>query len=50
MDSEKNNPPKGVLIAVGVIAALIIFYFVLTALFPDLFSGLNSGTVTPVAE
>lgn len=50
MASEKNTPPKGVLVAVAVIAALIVFYFIITAMFPDLFQGMNTGTVAPVTE
>lgn len=48
MSEGKNTPPKGVLIAVGVIAALIVFYFILLAVFPDLFSGMQTGSQTPV--
>ena len=45
---KKNTPPKGVLVAVGVIVALIIFYFVISAMFPDVFSGMNTGEQVPV--
>lgn len=48
MESKKNTPPSGVILAVGVIVALIIFYFALTALFPDLFHGLSNGEAAPV--
>lgn len=50
MASEKNTPSKGVLIAVGVIAALIIFYFILMAVFPDLFQSLTTGEAQPVTN
>lgn len=50
MASEKNTPPKGVIVAVAVIAALVVFYLILTALFPDLFHGLSTGTANPVIE
>ena len=45
---KKNTPPKGVVLAVSVIVLLIIFYFVISAIFPDLFSGMNTGEQVPV--
>lgn len=48
MESSKNTPPKGVIIAIGVIVGLIIFYFIITAMFPELFDGMSTGEVAPV--
>lgn len=48
MESKKNTPPSGVLIAIAVIIGLIAFYFAITALFPDLFSGMSKGEIAPV--
>ena len=50
MADKKNTPSKGVVIAIGVIIALIVFYFVLVAIFPDLFQGMNTGEVAPVTN
>lgn len=50
MSTGNNTPPKGVLVAVGLIIMMIIFYFVITALFPDLFSGLTTGEQIPVKD
>lgn len=50
MATEKNKPPKGVVIAIAVIALLILFYFGLQAIFPDLFEGMNTGEIQPVQE
>lgn len=48
MATQKNTPPKGVVIAIGVIIGLIIFYFILMAIFPDLFQNLNTGEAQPI--
>ena len=48
MASEKNTPPKGILVAIGLIALVILAYFVLTMLFPDLFNNMATGDATPV--
>ena len=48
METNKNVPPKGVLIAVGVIIGLIIFYLAISALFPDLFQSMSTGDAAPV--
>ncbi len=50
MDTGKNKAPKGVLVAIGLIVLMIIFYFVITALFPELFSGMNTGEQIPVKD
>lgn len=50
MESKKNTPPKGVLVAVGVIVALVVFYLILTMAFPDIFERLNTGRATPVTK
>lgn len=50
MENNKNTPSKGVVIAIAVIIALIIFYFILMAIFPDLFESLNTGEAQPVTN
>ena len=50
MATEKNTPPKGVIIAVAVIVGLIIFYLIISALFPDLLQGMNTGEIAPVTN
>lgn len=50
MANEKNTPSKGVVIAIGVIIGLIIFYFILMAIFPDLFQNLTTGEAQPVTN
>lgn len=50
MSTEKNTPPKGYLIAIAVIAGFILFYFILTMLFPDLFHGMSQGKAAPVHD
>ncbi len=37
MESKKNTPPKGVLIAIILLIVMIIGYFALSAIFPDIF-------------
>lgn len=44
----KNTPPKGILIAIGILVAVIICYFVLMAIFPDLFYSISTGRAIPV--
>lgn len=48
MANGKNTPPKGVLVAVGIIILMIIFYFVISAMFPDLLNSMNKGETVPV--
>ncbi len=48
MASGKNTPPKGVVVAIGLIVLMIILYFIFTAVFPDLFQGMNTGETVPV--
>ena len=43
MASDKNTPPKGVLIAFGAIVLMILIYFVLASVFPEIFEKLNEG-------
>jgi len=50
MPNLKNTPPKGVLIAVSIIILLILFYFVMGAMFPQLFQNLSTGDATPVQK
>lgn len=45
---RKNSPPKGVVLAMALIVLMIVFYFVVTSIFPDLFSGMNTGETVPV--
>ncbi|MHA6697543.1 hypothetical protein [Chryseobacterium sp. A321] len=40
---SKNKPPAGYLIALAIIVGLIVFYFVLSAIFPELFEDLSQG-------
>ena len=49
MENKKNKPPKGVLIAVGLIVGMIILYMVFSGVFPELFQSMNQGEVKPVA-
>lgn len=46
--SKKNNPGPLVIGAIAVISLLIIFYFVLTMFFPDLFQSMSVGEAQPV--
>ncbi len=48
MANGKNTPPKGVIIAVAAIILMIIFYFVISAIFPELFNNMNTGEAVPV--
>ncbi|WP_187695268.1 hypothetical protein [Chryseobacterium sp.] len=50
MATQKNNPPTGVLVAVGTIALMIILYFIILAIFPELFESLPKAEVQPVKE
>lgn len=46
--SKKNNPGPIVIAAFAVIALLIVFYFVISTYFPDLFQSMNVGDAQPV--
>lgn len=48
MASGKNTPPKGVVVAIGLIVLMIVLYFILAAIFPDLFEAMNVGDEVPV--
>jgi len=48
--NKRNKPATLIIISVAVIALLIIFYFVLLAIFPDLFQTLPTGEVQPVTN
>jgi uncharacterized membrane protein (DUF485 family) len=48
MATQKNTPPKGVVIAVGLIVLMIILYFIFLSVFPDLFDSMSTGEVKPV--
>ena len=50
MSDLKNTPPKGVIIAVSVIILLVLFYFVMEAMFPQLFQNISTGDAMPVQE
>ncbi len=43
MSKQKNTPPKGVLIAFGTIVVMILIYFVLASIFPEIFENLSEG-------
>lgn len=48
MESKKNTPPKGVVIAVIAVIAIVIIYLVLSSLFPELFQSMSTGNSVPV--
>ncbi len=48
MESKKNTPPKGVLVAILVIVLMIVIYFVLATWFPELLGRMNVGEAQPV--
>ncbi len=50
MATQKNTPPKGVLIAVGTLVLVIILYFIFLAVFPELFESLPNAEVQPVSN
>lgn len=50
MSDLKNTPPKGIIIAISVIILLVLFYFVMEAMFPQLFQNLSTGDAMPVQE
>ncbi|WP_185146711.1 hypothetical protein [Chryseobacterium sp.] len=48
--SKKNTPSPLVIVAIALIALMIIFYFIITAFFPDLLQSMNTGSVQPVQD
>lgn len=46
--AKKNKPGPLVVVAFSIIILLVIFYFILTMFFPDLFDSLNVGAAKPV--
>jgi|GEM_PF-1532493 len=48
MENQKNKPPKGVVIAILALAAMIIIYLILTTVFPELFQAINVGEQVPI--
>lgn len=50
MESKKNKAPKGVLIAIFLIVAMIVLYFILTMVFPGIFHGLQTGELAPAEK
>lgn len=48
MESKKNKPPKGVIIAILALAVMIIVYLILTTVFPELFQAINVGEEAPI--
>ncbi len=48
MESKKNTPPRGVVIAILLIIVMIIVYFILAFVFPEIFNGLQSGEIEPI--
>jgi hypothetical protein len=47
-NSKKNNPGKLVLITIGVLVAMIVFYFIILQIFPNLFMTMPTGEAQPV--
>lgn len=50
MTNSNNKAPKGVIFAFAMIILMIIIYFVLTSIFPEIFSGMNTGTIETVKD
>ena len=48
--SKRNKPATLIIVSVAVIALLIVFYFVLLTVFPNLFETLPTGEVQPVQD
>ena len=48
--SKRNKPATLIIVSVAVIALLIVFYFVLLTVFPNLFETLPTGEVPPVQD
>ena len=48
--NKRNKPATLIIISVAVIALLIIFYFVLLTVFPNLFETLPTGEAQPVQD
>ena len=48
--SKRNKPATLIIVSVAVIALLIVFYFVLLTVFPNLFKTLPTGEVQPVQD
>lgn len=43
METKKNTPPKGVLIAIILLILMIVGYFALSAVFPEIFQSKDLG-------
>lgn len=48
MESKKNKAPTWVVMAFGLIVLMIIIYFILTMVFPELFTGMETGKIDPI--
>ena len=48
--SKRNKPATLIIVSVAVIVLLIVFYFVLLTVFPNLFETLPTGEVKPVQD
>ena len=48
MESKKNTPPKGVIIAVLAVIGIVIIDLILSSLFPELFQSMSTGETVPV--
>ena len=48
--SKRNKPATLIIVSVAVIALLIVFYFVLLTVFPNLFETLPTGEMQPVQD
>ncbi len=46
--SNKNKPAPLVIAGISIIVLLIVFYFILTMFFPDLFQSMSVGEAQPV--
>lgn len=47
-NSKKNTPGPLVIASVAIIVLLIVFYFIITMFFPDLFNSMSTGDVQTV--
>lgn len=45
---QKNKPNALVISLVGLVALMIILYFIFVMFFPTIFDGLNTGELQPV--
>ena len=48
--SKRNKPATLIIVSVAIIAALIIFYFIILTIFPELFESMPTGEAQPVQD